>query len=75
MSEFQKDIPILQGVVNGVWVKENRLSELKTELAAVERKIQLSLTPEPNELENTKQLTADEIKDTQEKAPLRIRAM
>ena len=75
MSEFQKDIPILQGVVNGVWVKENRLSELKTELAAVERKIQLSLTPEPNELENTKQLTADEIKDAQEKAPLRIRAM
>lgn len=31
--------------VNGTWSKENRLSELKTELAAVERKIQLSIEP------------------------------
>ena len=29
--------------------KENRLSELKTELAAIERKIQLSITPEAKE--------------------------
>ncbi len=32
-------------MVNGTWSKENRLSELKTELAAVERKIQLSIEP------------------------------
>ena len=44
--EIQKDIPILQEVINGIWSKENRLSELKTELAAVERKIQLSIMPE-----------------------------
>jgi hypothetical protein len=37
---------VLQEVVNGTWSKESRLSELKTELAAVERKIQLSITPE-----------------------------
>lgn len=31
--------------MNGTWPKEERLTELKTELAAVERKIQLSITP------------------------------
>lgn len=46
ISEIQKDLPILQEVLNGTWSKESRLSELKTELAAVERKIQLSITPE-----------------------------
>jgi N12 class adenine-specific DNA methylase len=49
IANYQKDIPILQEVVNGTWSKENRLSELKTELAAVERKIQLSITPEAKE--------------------------
>ncbi|AZB23427.1 DNA methylase [Chryseobacterium bernardetii] len=44
--EIQKDLPVLQEVINGTWSKETRLSELKTELAAVERKIQLSITPE-----------------------------
>jgi hypothetical protein len=47
--EIQKDLPILQEVVGGNWTKESRLSELKTELAAVERKIQLSITPETKE--------------------------
>jgi hypothetical protein len=46
IAEIQKDLPILQEVVNGTWSKESRLSELKTELAAVERKIQLSIEPE-----------------------------
>jgi hypothetical protein len=49
VAEIQKDLPILQEVVNGTWSKESRLSELKTELAAVERKIQLSITPETKE--------------------------
>lgn len=43
---LKKDLPILQEVVNGTWKKEQALSELKTELAAVERKIQLSIKPE-----------------------------
>lgn len=49
IAEIQKDLPVLQEVVNGTWSKENRLSELKTVLAAVERKIQLSITPDPKE--------------------------
>lgn len=51
ISEIQKDLPILQEVVNGAWSKESRLSELKTELAGVERKILLSITPETKEEE------------------------
>jgi hypothetical protein len=62
IAEIQKDLPILQEVVNGTWSKESRLSELKTELAAVERKIQLSITPE------TKQ-DASEQAEKQKEAP------
>ena len=46
IAEIQKDLPVLQNVVNGMWSKESRLSELKTELAAIDRKIQLSIEPE-----------------------------
>ena len=46
IAELQKDLPVLQEVVNGSWKKEQALSDLKTELAAVERKIQLSIKPE-----------------------------
>lgn len=59
ITEIQKDIPVLQEVLNGTWSKESRLSELKTELAAIERKIQLSIAPEPEEksVEETKKQT------------------
>ncbi len=43
ITEIKKDLPILQELVNGTWSKESRLSELKTKLATVERKIQLSI--------------------------------
>lgn len=46
ITELQKDLPILQEVVNGTWKKEQALSDLKTELAALERKIQLSIKSE-----------------------------
>jgi hypothetical protein len=49
IAEIQKDLPVLQKVVNGMWSKESRLSELKTELASIERKIQLSIAPESKE--------------------------
>ncbi len=49
IAEIKKDLPILQDLVKGTWFKENRLRELKTELSAIERKIQLSITPETTE--------------------------
>lgn len=53
ITEIQKDLPVLHEVINGMWSKESRLSELKTELAAIERKIQLSITPENKEQKET----------------------
>jgi len=49
IAAIEKDIPILQEVVNGNWTKENVLSDLKTELAAIDRKIQLSIAPQEDE--------------------------
>ncbi len=49
VTALQKDLPVLQEVVHGEWKKETVLSDLKTELAALDRKIQLSIAPEPNE--------------------------
>jgi len=49
IADLQKDLPVLQEVVNSTWAKEIRLSGLKTELAAIERKIQLSIAPEPKD--------------------------
>ena len=68
MSEFQKDLPILQEVVNGTWAKESRLNELKTELAAADRKIQLSIAPESKYPESAEEEhIPEEIKNVQEK--------
>ena len=53
INAIEKDIPVLQEVVDSVWTKENALNELKNELAAMDRKIQLSIIPqsEPTETE------------------------
>jgi len=45
-EKVQTDVPVLQEVVNGTWRKEAKLKELKSEISALERKIQLSLAPQ-----------------------------
>lgn len=52
VAEMQKDLTVLQEVVNGTWSKEKTLTELKTELAALDRKIQLSIMPMADQNEN-----------------------
>ncbi|WP_297861290.1 helicase-related protein [uncultured Alistipes sp.] len=47
--EYERDIPILQQTVGGVWKKEDELKQLKSEVAALERKIQLELAPPKSE--------------------------
>ena len=39
------DLPILQQSVAGIWKREDDLKELKSEVAALERKIAISLKP------------------------------
>ena len=40
-----KDIPQLQELAGKVWKKEDELKQLKSELSALDRKIQLDLAP------------------------------
>jgi len=70
IAELQKDLPVLQEVVNGIWTKENKLSELKTELASIDRKIQLSITTEPKEQED-----AIKINNVEERSSVGLKAM
>ncbi len=55
MRSWRREIPQLQEIAGKVWKKEDELKQLKSELAALDRKIQLELappTPEVAEKEN-----------------------
>lgn len=55
VEQISKDIPILQEVVKETWKKEDQLQQLKSDLAALDRKIQLSFKPvKQNEDSNSK---------------------
>jgi septal ring factor EnvC (AmiA/AmiB activator) len=68
-EELAKNIPALQEVVKATWRREDELKELKTELAALNRKIELSLKP-VDESEDKK-----EEKQEKEKAIVEIQAL
>ena len=44
-AKLSADLPVLQEIAKSTWRKENELKEFKTELSALDRKIQLSLKP------------------------------
>ena len=49
---LEQDLPVLQEMAGKVWKREDELKALKTELAALDRKIQLELAPpEPQQQE------------------------
>lgn len=48
-ATHEADLPVLQDVAGKTWRKEDELKELKTELAALDRKIQLELAPPTQE--------------------------
>ena len=56
---LEKEIPQLQEIAGKVWKKEDELKQLKSELAALDRKIQLELAPPTPEV-------AEKDKDGQE---------
>lgn len=43
---LEKEIPQLQEIASKVWKREDELKSLKTDLAALDRKIQLELAPQ-----------------------------
>ena len=59
---YERDIPILQQTVGGVWKKEDELKQLKSEVAALERKIQLTLSPQHSQATKVAEEQIDSIK-------------
>ena len=56
---LEQDLPVLQEMAGKSWKKEDELKKMKTELAALDRKIQLELSPvneEPAVQEHTPSL-------------------
>ena len=51
---LEKDLPTLREIVDGTWKKEEELKQLKSEVATLDRKIQLTLKP-PQQEEKTPQ--------------------
>lgn len=50
-AKLEKDLPTLREIVGGTWKKEEELKQLKSEVAVLERKIQLELKPPKPEIE------------------------
>lgn len=42
---MEKELPTLREIVGGTWKKEDELKQLKSEVAASDQKIQLTLAP------------------------------
>ena len=69
---LEREIPQLQDIAGKVWKKEDELKQLKSELAALDRKIQLELappTPEVAEKENDGQQVKPEMEDVRNGQP------
>ena len=66
-EKISKDIPVLKGVVEAVWRKEDELKGLKSELSKLERQIQLSLKP----IEQTERQEDETVIPTQSVRPVK----
>lgn len=65
---MEKDLPMLREVAGGTWKKEDELKQLKSEVAALDRKIQLTFTPTQTQNEqanstneNTSKINSDRV--------------
>ena len=60
---FAKDILLLQEIANKQWKKEDELKGLKSELAAIDRKIQLELAKDKEPKQQQKVANGDDVVD------------
>ena len=72
-ARLKADVPILEGIVAKVWGKESELKQLKSDLAALDRKITAQLAPKKEEQdgeENKQQPDTQrvEVRDNQSQA-------
>ena len=62
-AKLKADVPILEGIMARTWGKEEELKQLKSELAALDRKIAAELAPKQDEKDGT------EVKQEQSRQP------
>ena len=67
-ADIEKEIPVLKQVVDETWKKEDELKQLKAELAALDRRILLSLKSVDAQEANTEGIT--EIQPEPQASPL-----
>jgi len=58
LTELTKDVPVLEELVNASWPKDDKLNELKNELASVERNLLVSLAS-TEQVENEKEIPSN----------------
>ena len=54
-AKLEKDLPTLREIVGGTWKKEEELKQLKSEVAVLERKIQLELKPPEKQVQTAEE--------------------
>ena len=67
---LEKEIPQLQEIAGKMWKKEDELKQLKSELAALDRKIQLELAPPVPEVTEKENKNLTQMPDGQRREPL-----
>lgn len=72
IQELKKDWAVLNDIVNGVWNKEKGLADLKTELASIERHIQVNLDAE-KETSDSGENAENVVQDTQKSKYFKLR--
>jgi predicted RNase H-like nuclease (RuvC/YqgF family) len=60
-ASLAKDIPLLKEIANKQWKKEDELKGLKSELAAIDRKIQLELAKDKEPQQQQAVANGDEV--------------
>lgn len=66
-AKLKADVPTLEGIMSKKWGKEDELKQLKSDLAALDRKIQAELAPKHDEKDSKEVKT-----NTQQQQPGKV---
>ena len=58
-AKMKADVPILEGIMSKKWGKEDELKQLKSDLAALDRKIQAEIAPKQEEADGVENKRAE----------------
>ena len=58
-AKLKADVPTLEGIMSKKWGKEDELKQLKSKLAALDRKIQAEIAPKPEETDGVENKKAE----------------